>query len=117
MDEGVLLALARRLTPHLEQQHEPVASFGHLAYTVASLAADLGVSCKTIRCAITRGELRAVKRGARWIIPAEAVLEWTGTPEPQPTRKGRCHTRASKAAGPSLRAAFCGTTPVAGRTL
>ena len=45
-------------------------------YTVASRAEALGVSAKVVRGAITRGELDAVKRGGRWIIPAEAVDAW-----------------------------------------
>ena len=71
-DLGVL---ARRLVPHLGQP-TPLDD-GHSAYTVASLAAELGVSPKAIRCAIARRELAAVKRGARWLISAECVREWS----------------------------------------
>lgn len=46
------------------------------AYTVASLAAALDVSPKTVRGAIARGELEATKRGGRWIISADAVQMW-----------------------------------------
>jgi excisionase family DNA binding protein len=46
------------------------------AYTVASLAAALGVSPRVIRGAITRGDLQAAKRGGRWIISAAAVRRW-----------------------------------------
>ena len=49
-------------------------------YTVASLAEALDVSAKVVRGAITRGELDAVKRGGRWIIPAEAVDAWAHPP-------------------------------------
>ena len=49
-------------------------------YTVASLAEALGVSAKVVRGAIARGELDAVKRGGRWIIPAEAVDAWAHPP-------------------------------------
>ena len=45
-------------------------------YTVASLAEAVGISAKVVRGAIARGELDAVKRGGRWIIPAEAVDAW-----------------------------------------
>ena len=47
------------------------------AYTVATLAAALGVTERVVRNAIARGELRAVKRGARWYIPTDAVEAWT----------------------------------------
>jgi hypothetical protein len=43
------------------------------AYTAESLAAAIGLSPKSIRNAIARGELEAVKRGGRWIVPAGAV--------------------------------------------
>ena len=70
-DPGVL---ARRLLPHLRQPTE--LNDRHHAYTVASLAAERGVSQKTIRCAIARRELAAVKRGARWLTSADAVRDW-----------------------------------------
>ena len=49
-------------------------------YTVASLAEGVGVSAKVVRGAIARGELDAVMRGGRWIIPAEAVDAWAHPP-------------------------------------
>ena len=61
-----LLETDRSGTPHLEAS----------AYTVASLAATLGVSARVIRGAIARGELDAAKRGGRWIISAAAVTRW-----------------------------------------
>jgi excisionase family DNA binding protein len=47
------------------------------AYTVATLAAALGVTERVVRNAIARGELHAVKRGARWLIATDAVDAWT----------------------------------------
>lgn len=58
------------------------------AYTVASLAAAVGVSAKAIRNAITRGELAAVKRAGRWLIAADAVDAWTQSPQPRRIRPG-----------------------------
>jgi excisionase family DNA binding protein len=74
-----LAVFARRLLPHLEQEQQGRAR-AHSAYTVSSLAAELGVSAKAVRCAIARRELEAVKRGSRWIISADAVSEWATAP-------------------------------------
>jgi Helix-turn-helix domain len=52
--------------------HPNAISWNRSVGTVASLPAELGVSQKTIRCAIARRELPAVKRGSRWIISADA---------------------------------------------
>jgi excisionase family DNA binding protein len=101
-DLGVL---ARRLSPHLRQPTEP--DEGHAAYTVASLAAELAVSQKTIRCAIARRELAAVKRGARWLISAESVREWTTPSKARPRTRRARGAIVPKAAGPSLRAVLC----------
>ena len=114
-----LAVFARRLLPHLEQEQQGRAR-AHSAYTVASLAAELGVSDKAIRCAITRHELRAVKRGSRWIISADAVNEWATTPEARqaPARRRPAPLPpAPKAAGPSLRSILCGENQSARRGL
>ncbi len=109
-DLGVL---ARRLLPHLRQPTD--LNDGHSAYTVASLAAELGVSQKTIRCAIARRELAAVKRGARWLISADSVREWA-TPSEARARPRRTRSAAvPKAVGPSLRAVFCTAAGHGGR--
>jgi excisionase family DNA binding protein len=103
LDDRGLAALARRLLPHLRQPAD-AAERGHIAYTVASLAAELGVSQKAVRCAITRRELHAVKRGSRWIISAEAVRAWAAASDER-RRTGRARGAAApRAAGPSLRA-------------
>jgi excisionase family DNA binding protein len=106
LSEHDLGILARRLLPHLRQPPEPASEGTHGAYTVASLATELGVSQKTIRCAIARRELTAVKRGARWLISGEAVREWVTPPEVSARRRPRC-APAPKAAGPSLRSVLC----------
>jgi excisionase family DNA binding protein len=97
--------LARRLSPHLRQPAE--LNNGHSAYTVASLAAELGVSQKTIRSAIARRELAAVKRGARWLISADSVREWATPSESPPRPRRTLGAAVPKAAGPSLRAVLC----------
>lgn len=83
-----LADFARRLLPHLHEGR-PGRTRARCAYTVASLAAELGVSDKAIRCAITRHELRGVKRGSRWIISADAVDEWATAPDVHPARARR----------------------------
>lgn len=55
------------------------------AYTVASLAEALGVSAKSVSNAVRRGELRAVKRGGRWLISAREVDAWVDTAASQPS--------------------------------
>lgn len=50
------------------------------AYTVATLAAELGRSERSIRAAIARGELEAIKRGRGYVIGADAVAAWATRP-------------------------------------
>ncbi|MBV8219714.1 MAG: helix-turn-helix domain-containing protein [Solirubrobacterales bacterium] len=90
----------------------------HSAYTVASLAAELGVSAKAVRCAIARHELQAVKRGSRWIISAGAVSQWAAAPgahHAMARRRPAPLAAAPRAAGPSLRSVLCGESQAAGR--
>ncbi len=115
LTEQDLAVFARRLLPHLEEGQLDRAG-GHSAYTVASLAAELGVSAKAVRCAITRQELQAVKRGSRWIISADAVSEWATAPEAHHAagrRRPAPVPAAPRAAGPSLRSVLCGETEAA----
>ena len=51
-------------------------------------AADVtGLSLATVYRAIARGELRAVKRCSRWLIPADVLREFCGTgPRALPSR-------------------------------
>ncbi len=105
--------LARRLLPHLRRPTEVNES--HSVYTVASLAAELGVSQKAIRGAIGRRELAAVKRGARWLISAESVHEWATPSEAQPRSRRTRVAAVPKTAGPSLRAVLCTAAGQGGR--
>ena len=73
------------------------------AYTVASLAEAVGVSAKVVRGAIARGELDAVKRGGRWIIPAEAVDAWAHPPAVAAVgRVRRSRTKSSRPLGSAI---------------
>ncbi|MGH2915474.1 MAG: helix-turn-helix domain-containing protein [Solirubrobacteraceae bacterium] len=108
LDDDDLAGLARRLVPHLSEAAAMAAAPGQAAYTVASLAVELGVSQRVVRSAITRHELAAVRRGSRWIISADAVHTWA-TASTERRRTSRTSTpQAPKAAGPSLRSVFCG---------
>lgn len=117
LTEQDLAVFAQRLLPHLrEGQLDRVGA--HSAYTVASLAAELGVSAKAVRCAIARHELQAVKRGSRWIISADAVSEWATAAEAHHAMGARRAARlpaAPRAAGPSLRSVLCGESSAARR--
>lgn len=46
------------------------------AYTVATLAAELGRSERSIRAEIRNGALAAVKRGRGYVISRDAVVDW-----------------------------------------
>jgi excisionase family DNA binding protein len=75
------------------------------AFTVATLAAELGRSERSIRAAIARGELQAVKRGRGYVIAADAVADWARAPIPrsQPVvRSGNPRRRSG--VGPATRA-------------
>ena len=72
-DPDALAVLRDLLKPEDPAAAEPTPP----AYTVASLAAALAITPKVIRGAIGRGELAAVKRAGRWLIPADAVEAWT----------------------------------------
>ena len=80
----------------------PPAAAPAPAYTVATLAAELGRSERSIRGAIARGELEAVKRGRGYVIGADAVAAWATTPasptgrprRPPPRRRGDVMARA-----------------------
>ncbi len=60
------------------------------AYTVPTLARELGRTERSIRAAIARGELAAVKRGRGYVISGDAVAAWATAPNrPGPKRRTR----------------------------
>ena len=69
-------------------------------YTVASLAAVLQVSARVVRGAIARGELRAAKRGGRYLISARAVDDWVAAGPDERGSGDRGRTRATQSRGP-----------------
>ncbi len=46
-----------------------------IVYTIAQAAARLGIHRQTLRAAIERGDLHAVRVGRRWLVPVEAIDE------------------------------------------
>lgn len=71
------------------------------AYTVEGLAETIAVSPRAVRNAITRGELRAVKRGGRWLIAQDAVDAWIHQDLPSaPRRHAREHRRTAARRSP-----------------
>lgn len=47
-----------------------------IAFTIDEAAAATGLPRNTLRDAVSRGELRAVKRCSRWIIKRTDLLQW-----------------------------------------
>lgn len=52
------------------------ANSDRIAYTIDQAAEAVGIHRNTMRDAVSRGELRAVKRGRRWLISREALVRW-----------------------------------------
>lgn len=92
-DPATLDRLADLLAPRLAERLADHDDTPRIGYTIASLAADLGASEKTIRGAIHRGELPAVRRGSRYLIAADAARAWitasTSGPRPPRARAGQ----------------------------
>jgi excisionase family DNA binding protein len=72
-DDPVALARLRELVGVAA----PDRDHGAAAYTSRTLAAELGRTERSIRAAIARGELRAVKRGRGYLIAADAIADWS----------------------------------------
>lgn len=49
---------------------------GKRFYTVAQLAEELGMAPRTIREALSRGDLKGRKLGNRWIVSADFLEEF-----------------------------------------
>jgi excisionase family DNA binding protein len=76
LDSRALELLAERLAPLLAGG--PAPDSGPVAFTVATLAVELGLSERAVRAAIKRGELQAAKRGRSYVIARAAVEAWAG---------------------------------------
>lgn len=74
LDDQALDLLADRLAPRVNADDECDAR--PIAYTVATLASEIGLSPRAVRGAIERRELAAVKRSGRWLVSADAAAAW-----------------------------------------
>lgn len=97
-DPDALEALRELVAPVVDERPTPAA------YTVRSLAAELGRSERAIRGAIHRGELDAVRRGRGYLISAGAVERWAAATSTARTRPARHRPRAHNGPGPMARA-------------
>jgi excisionase family DNA binding protein len=94
-----------RLRELVGYRDDAVCSAPAPAYTVATLAAELGRTERSIRAAIARGELEAVKRGRGYVISADAVAEWARAPIPRSQAPVRSrNSRRRPVPGPAARA-------------
>jgi hypothetical protein len=97
-------ALADALAPRIESRLNRRDDAERAVYTPATLAAEIGRSPRSIRAAIARGELPAVKRGRGWVIGADAVAAWAGGESSASAALGRPRRRARSGPGPMARA-------------
>jgi hypothetical protein len=88
-DPVALEQLRALVSPPAQEAPRPAA------YTVASLAAELGRSERSIRAAIARGELQAVWRGRGYVIAADAVAAWARADVSRPPRRARARPGAA----------------------
>jgi excisionase family DNA binding protein len=100
-DDPVALERLRELVGNPEtgpsQQSAP-------AFTVRSLAAQLGRTERSVRAAIARGELAAVRRGRGYVISAEAVAAWTQAPPASSSARSPRPRHRRLGPGPATRA-------------
>lgn len=95
MDGTSIEKLAAGIARHLAGSMSSSTTPASMVYSVRSLAAELGVSDRAIRGAIHRGELAAVKRGRRYVIPGAAVAAWSEATTPaRGHRAGRAVRRS-----------------------
>jgi hypothetical protein len=93
----------RELVATPAEQVAPTAA----AYTTKTLAAEIGRTPRSIREAIKRGELEAVKRGKGYVIGADAVAAWPHAGASAGATLGRPRRRSRTGPGPMTRALGC----------
>lgn len=69
--DAAILDSLRRIEHRLQLQTAP-----KLAYDIKQAAEACSVSKQTILTALADGSLRAKKRGRKWLITRDALIEW-----------------------------------------
>jgi excisionase family DNA binding protein len=104
---GVRAVTARALLDELRDDPAALAELRALlgsraAYTPKTLAGELDVTPRAIRAAIERGDLEARRSGRGYVISAEAVAAWAGTPARRRRRTAPRESRPLRDAMSSL---------------
>jgi excisionase family DNA binding protein len=79
------------------------------AFTVRSLATEIGRSERSVRDAIARDELNAVKRGRGYLITAAAVEAWATPAQVRAARSKRLSMPRDHRRGGPMRRALSGS--------
>jgi len=79
LDDRALELLAEKLAPLRAAGGAPDP--GPVAFTVATLAVELGLTERQVRGMIHRGEIPAAKRGCGYVIARNAVEAWAAPDE------------------------------------
>jgi excisionase family DNA binding protein len=96
--------VSRLLAALLKELHDDPAALAEMrallgarpsVYTPQTLAAELGITPRTVRAAIERGDLQARRSGRGYVIGADAVAAWASSP----TRTAR-HPPAARESRP-----------------
>lgn len=94
-------AALARLRELVRQEAAPAGAPSSPAFTVRTLAAELDRTEGSIRAAIARGELAAIKRGRGYVISADAVAAWARAPARDVVEvRARTSTRPRRGDGP-----------------
>src|SRR5262249_52982350 len=95
LDDQALDLLAERLASRME----PKCDRRPIAYTVATLAQEVGLSPRVIRAEIHTGKLRAVRHGRHYLIAASAVEAWASPTQASSAPANRRHPRTPRRSG------------------
>lgn len=69
------------MTTRSSEHASPHVKPRRLAYSPRQLSEETGIPYETVLEHIYSGELEAIKRGRRWVIPLHAVKAYVGWPK------------------------------------